>query len=208
MNIWFDSFLGRKYRIRDASCELQRQRIAYKPSPVRNHRPTYSFFSHPHFLSPSSTRNHVWYIAYPPLAPSETFDNTGKPYSVSKIINAGSSLNIKAYTAYSPLLLSASFAMLHGISFAPITATLTHALLYHHKRIWIQACGLLFEPPDINAHLMSFYNEVPNWWYLITFGSCASPYPHLSNASMLALGVATIQYVAHGCLYGPSFLPL
>jgi len=105
------------------------------------------------------------------MVSSHSFDNTGKQYNVSNIINADSSFNLEAYSAYSPLFLSVSFAMAYGLSFASITATLTHTYLYYRKQIWTQARRSLSEQPDIHARLMSVYKEVPDWWYLTIFGS-------------------------------------
>ena len=102
---------------------------------------------------------------------SHSFDNTGNIYNVSQIINDDSSFNLEAYKAYSPLFLSASFAVSYGLSFAAITATLTHTFVYHRKQIYIQSRRSLSEQPDIHARLMSVYKEVPNWWYLMILGS-------------------------------------
>jgi hypothetical protein len=113
----------------------------------------------------------VWYSAYLPMVSSHSFDNMGKQYNVTQIINPDSSFNIEAYKAYSPLFLSASFAIAYGLSFASITATLTHTFLYYRKQIWTQARRSLSEQPDIHARLMSVYKEVPDWWYLSIFGS-------------------------------------
>jgi hypothetical protein len=107
---------------------------------------------------------------------SQSFDNTGKPYNLSKVINADSSFNVEAYRAYSPLFLPTSFAISYGLEFASITATLTHTFLYYRKHLVIHARRSLSEQPDIHARLMSVYKEVPDWWYLTIFGSCAKSY--------------------------------
>ena len=107
---------------------------------------------------------------------SQSFDNTGKPYNVSKVINADSSFNLEAYRAYSPLFLPASFAISYGLNFAAITATLVHTFLYYHKNIVIHARRSLSERPDIHARLMSVYKEVPDWWYLTILGLLARSY--------------------------------
>lgn len=107
-----------------------------------------------------------------PLVSSHSFDNTGASYNVSRIINADASFNLEAYQAYSPLFISASFAMSYGLSFASITATLTHIFLYYRKQIWTQARRSLSEQPDIHARLMSAYKEVPDWWYISIFCAC------------------------------------
>jgi len=123
------------------------------------------------FLTISSQYTNVWNSAYLPLVSSHSFDNTGAVYNVSKIINADSSFNVESYKAYSPLFISASFAVAYGLSFASITATLTHTFLYYRKQIYIQARRSLSEQPDIHARLMSVYKEVPDWWYLVIFSS-------------------------------------
>ena len=100
------------------------------------------------------------------MVASGSFDNTGSPYNVTAIINDDSTFNLEAYQAYSPLFISATFALSYGLSFASITSALTHTLLYYRKQIWNQARRSLSEQPDIHARLMSVYKGVPEWWYL------------------------------------------
>lgn len=133
------------------------------------------------FITPILYYTNVWYTAHLPLVSSHSFDNTGKTYNVSRIINDDSSFNLEAYRAYSPLFLSASFAVSYGLSFASITATLTHTFLYYRKQVWIQARRSLSEQPDIHARLMAVYKEVPDWWYLTIF------------VSMFVFGVVSIE---------------
>ena len=91
------------------------------------------------------------------------------------IINADSTFNEVEYKAYSPLFLSTTFAISYGLSFASITATLTHAFLYFRKQIYTQARRAMNEQPDIHARLMSRYPQVPEWWYATIFGEeCCS----------------------------------
>lgn len=61
--------------------------------------------------------------------------------------------------------------MSYAMSFASITATLVHALLYFRKQIWVQARRSLHEQPDVHARLMSRYKQVPEWWYISIFGA-------------------------------------
>ena len=82
------------------------------------------------------------------MVDSSSFDNTGNPYNVTRIINADLSLNEAEYKKYSPLFLPAAFAISYGLSFASITATLTHCFLYYRKQIWVQARRSLSEQPD------------------------------------------------------------
>jgi len=64
-----------------------------------------------------------------------------------------------------------SFAIAYGLSFASITATLTHALLFYREQLWVHARRSLSDQPDIHARLMSVYKQVPDWWYISMFGS-------------------------------------
>lgn len=100
-----------------------------------------------------------------------SFDNTGAPYDVTRIINPNLRVNTESYRFYSPLFLSTTFAVAYGLSFASITATVTHAFLYFRKQLWIQAKRSLNEQPDIHARLMSRYPQVPEWWYGVVFGA-------------------------------------
>ncbi|KAH9955686.1 small oligopeptide transporter [Russula dissimulans] len=133
------------------------------------------------FLVPILYYSNVWYSAYLPLVSSGAFDNQGHRFNVTKIINSDASFNLEAYKAYSPLILSMSFAMAYGLSFASITATLAHTFLYYRKQIWIQARRSLSEQPDIHARLMSVYKEVPDWWYISIF------------LSMFTFGIVAIE---------------
>jgi len=103
------------------------------------------------------------------MVSSQSFDNTGSPYNVSRIINDDATFNIDAYEAYSPLFISVTFAISYGLAFAAVTSTITHTFIYYRKQILNQARRSLAEQPDIHARLMSVYKEVPNWWYLTIF---------------------------------------
>lgn len=73
-------------------------------------------------LTPILYYTNTWYAKYMPMSSRGSFDNTGKTYDVSKIINLGdSSLNLFKYQGYSPLFLSTTFAISYGLSFASIT---------------------------------------------------------------------------------------
>ncbi|KAF8505092.1 OPT oligopeptide transporter [Gautieria morchelliformis] len=110
-----------------------------------------------------------FYTGYLPISSRTSYDNTGAAYNVTAILNPDLTLNLEQYKAYSPLFLSATFALSYGLSFASITATLVHAFLYFRKQIWVQARRSLHEQPDIHARLMSRYKQVPEWWYIVIF---------------------------------------
>ncbi|KAF8263219.1 OPT oligopeptide transporter [Lactarius quietus] len=121
------------------------------------------------FLVPILYYTNTWYSAFLPMVSSQSFDNTGSPYNVSRIINDDATFNLDAYEAYSPLFISVTFAVTYGLAFASITATLTHTFIYYRKQILNHARRSLVEQPDIHARLMSVYKEVPDRWYLAIF---------------------------------------
>ncbi|KAL6301879.1 OPT oligopeptide transporter [Sparassis latifolia] len=118
-------------------------------------------------LTPIFYYTNTWYAKYLPISSRTSFDNTGASYNVTRIINPDSTLNEEMYKAYSPLFLSTTFAMSYGLSFASITSTIVHTLLYFRKQIWVQSRRSLSEQPDIHARLMSRYTPVPEWWYSV-----------------------------------------
>jgi OPT family small oligopeptide transporter len=121
------------------------------------------------FLTPLLYYTNTWNSKYMPISSRKSYDNRGKTYNVTKILNPDSTFNEEAYKAYSPLYLSTTFAISYGLSFASITATITHAFLYFRKQIWAQSRKSISEQPDIHARLMAKYKQVPDWWYAIIF---------------------------------------
>ena len=103
------------------------------------------------------------------MVSSQSFDNTGSPYNVSRILNDDATFNLDAYEAYSPLFMPISLALAYGFEFASITSILIHIFIHYRKQIWYQARHSLAEQRDIHARLMSVYKAVPDWWYLIIF---------------------------------------
>nr|GAT55049.1 OPT oligopeptide transporter [Mycena chlorophos] len=132
-------------------------------------------------LTPAIYFTNTWYSKYMPISSGGSFDNTGASYNVSRILTPENLFDEKMYESYSPLFLSTTFAISYGLSFASITATITHAFLFFRKQIWTQARRSMHEQPDIHARLMSVYPQVPEWWYAIIF------------VSMFVFGVVAIE---------------
>ncbi|KAF7291148.1 OPT oligopeptide transporter [Mycena indigotica] len=120
-------------------------------------------------LTPALYFSNTWYAKYMPISTGGSFDNTGHSYNVSRILTADKVFDEEKYKAYSPIFLSTTFAISYGLSFASITATITHAFLFFRKQIWTQARRAMHEQPDIHARLMAVYPQVPEWWYAIIF---------------------------------------
>jgi hypothetical protein len=70
----------------------------------------------------------TWYAKYMPISSGGSFDNRGKTYKVANILTDDKVFDEAKYKAYSPIFLSTTFAISYGLSFASITATITHAL--------------------------------------------------------------------------------
>ncbi|SPQ22322.1 ba9f9298-0c3e-4ebf-8cd9-b40bdfe8c54c [Thermothielavioides terrestris] len=122
----------------------------------------------------------AWYSQYLPMSDSNTYDNTGRQYNVSRILSADYTLDVEAYNNYSPLFLSTTFAISYGLSFAAITSLIVYTYLHHGKTIWRQYKSSTTEKPDIHMKLMRRYKEAPTWWYMSLF------------VVMLAIGFVTV----------------
>ncbi|KAI4871197.1 small oligopeptide transporter [Hypoxylon rubiginosum] len=105
------------------------------------------------------------YADYLPIVTSQTYDNTQKAYTVSKILGDSFTLDVEKYHQYSPLFLSPTLALNYGLSFAALTAALVHVGLFHGKEIWYRLKTARNQEPDIHLKLMKKYVEAPEWWY-------------------------------------------
>lgn len=69
-----------------------------------------------------------------PLISSHTFDSLGNTYNISRVLNSKTfDLDQEGYDNYSKLYLSVFFAFSYGLSFATLTATISHVALFHGK---------------------------------------------------------------------------
>ncbi len=57
------------------------------------------------FLASAIHYSGAWYSQYLPMSDSNTYDNTGNQYDVSRILTADYTLDVEAYNKYSPLFL-------------------------------------------------------------------------------------------------------
>ncbi|XP_062168458.1 oligopeptide transporter 1 [Alnus glutinosa] len=106
-----------------------------------------------------------------PLFSSHTFDSDGQRYNLTRILNQKTfDIDYAAYNSYSKLYLSIFFALTYGLSFATLTATISHVALYNGKTIWqlwkrttVAAKDHL---SDVHTRLMKKnYEQVPQWWF-------------------------------------------
>lgn len=127
------------------------------------------FFVFYWIITPILYYTNTWESEYMPMSSIHAFDNTGMYYNHTRIIDTDGKLDVEAYRNYSPLYLSTTFVVSYALSFMAITSTITHALIYFWKPIRIQMHRSMREQPDVHARLMSYYPQVPEWYYLCIF---------------------------------------
>ncbi|OIW16405.1 hypothetical protein TanjilG_19121 [Lupinus angustifolius] len=116
--------------------------------------------------------NNTYYAKKFPLISARTFDSTGARYNVTRILNTKTfDIDMGSYNNYSKLHLSIIFALEYGLSFATLTATLSHVALFHGKTIWQlwkkTTSAVKGELGDVHTRIMKRnYEQVPEWWYV------------------------------------------
>ncbi|KAF1877853.1 hypothetical protein Lal_00038162, partial [Lupinus albus] len=119
--------------------------------------------------------NNIYEAKKFPFISSNTFDNTGARYNVTRILNDKNfDINMDSYNNYSKLHLSVIFALNYGLSFATLTATLSHVALFHGKNIWslwkktTSTAKKGNDEGDVHTRIMKKnYEQVPEWWFMI-----------------------------------------
>lgn len=133
----------------------------------------------------------TYHTAYLPINSNLPFDNTGRRYNVSAILDARGIFDGAKYQAYSPPFLSAAKVCTYTGFFAMYTATITYGALYHWREMGVAFGGLfasvrrlfarIFRSKhhtpadmdtgtgglDVHNRLMGAYPEVPEWWYTV-----------------------------------------
>ncbi|KAI0963130.1 hypothetical protein AcW1_000298 [Taiwanofungus camphoratus] len=150
----------------------------------------------------------AFFSKFMPISSTGSYDNTGMPYNVSAIITNGI-FDEEKYKAYSPLYISATFAISYGVQFAAFTAVIVHTFLWYRHDIIRQLRRTLKDERDVHARLMMAYPETPWWWYAVLgvvsliFGIIAIEiYPTELPvwALFLAIGVACLFMVPVGMI--------
>ncbi|KAF5189935.1 Oligopeptide transporter [Thalictrum thalictroides] len=105
-----------------------------------------------------------------PIFSSHVFDNNGKVYNISRILNEQTfDFDQAGYDNYSKVHLSIFFVLNYGMSFAALTATVSHVVLFHGSSIlkmWNQTRETVrVQAGDVHGRLMKNYEAVPQWWF-------------------------------------------
>ena len=83
-----------------------------------------------------------------PILSSAVFDDTGKPYDVSKILTPDFLFDKEAYEKYSRVYLPITYVLAYAVQFAGLSALVTHTACWHGRDIWKQSKKSLEEDKD------------------------------------------------------------
>ncbi|KAF9624539.1 hypothetical protein IFM89_011713 [Coptis chinensis] len=130
----------------------------------------FGFFLISYVLVPASYWTNSFDSKKFPLFSSHLFDTTGKTYNLSRILDEETfGFNQVGYDAYSKVHLSIFFLFSYCLSFAALSATISHVAFFHGGSIWKswkQTRTMAHDqPPDVHARLMRRYEQVPQWWF-------------------------------------------
>lgn len=113
--------------------------------------------------------NGFWFSDYMPVQSSQSYDNTGQPYDVSRILDENSSFDEEKYHAYSPLYMPVQYVVAYGLAFASISSIVVHVILYHSREIKAQFELARNQEDDSHMRMMKKYRDADDWWYLVLF---------------------------------------
>lgn len=102
-----------------------------------------------------------------PIFSDDLFTSTGQKYNITAIIDSNFHIDLQAYEREGHLYLSTFFAMTYAFSFACLTATIIHVLLFHGRDLWLLSKSAFKEKKmDVHTKLMQKYKQVPEWWFI------------------------------------------
>lgn len=106
--------------------------LVFPPSAIISTLVGFCLFAY--IINPTVYFSNIYQAKKFPFISSRNFDSNGQRYNLSRVLNEKTfSLDIDGYNSYSKLYLSAFFAFSYGLSFATLTATISHVLLFHGK---------------------------------------------------------------------------
>ncbi|CAK3968482.1 small oligopeptide transporter [Lecanosticta acicola] len=159
----------------------------------------------------------TWYAEYLPISQNGITDNQGHTYNISRILTPEHTVDPSAYEGYSPLFLSTSFALTYGVSFATISAIVSHTYLFHGPEIWRRWKAAKGELDDIHMKLVRKYKLVPDWWYLVLLlvmigfafaSACAYPTEMKASSMVLALVISFVWLIPIGIIQAMTNIQL
>ena len=90
-----------------------------------------------------------------PILSSAVFDNTGKPYDVTKVLTPDFLFDEEAYHKYSPVYLPITYVLSYAVQFASLSALVSHTICWHGRDIWNQTkLSFMTEDTSFKAEYM------------------------------------------------------
>ena len=80
-----------------------------------------------------------------PIISAAVFDDSGKPYDVSRILTPDYHFDQKAYSKYSKVYLPVTYVLSYAVQFASLSALVSHTVCWHGRDIWQQSKKSLAE---------------------------------------------------------------
>ncbi|KAL0301051.1 UNVERIFIED_CONTAM: Oligopeptide transporter 1 [Sesamum radiatum] len=146
------------------------------------------FFLVMYVMLPLTYFNNVFDAKKFPIFSPHTFDQHGKSYNISRVLNHKTfNLDMAGYEGYSKLYLSVFFAFTYGLGFASLSATITHVAL-HHGKFW----------QTTSTPVVGAYNGLRNGFLLhSTHRHNTSHHKHGSSSNSSYLSVAQSVFLSN-----------
>ncbi|VFQ93476.1 unnamed protein product [Cuscuta campestris] len=101
-----------------------------------------------------------------PIFSDGLFNSGGEQYNISAIVDRDFHIDLDAYDREGRLYISTVFAVSYAFSFACLTATIVHVILFHGRDIWqLSTSAFQNKKMDVHTKLMRRYKQVPEWWF-------------------------------------------
>lgn len=120
-------------------------------------------------VTPILHYSNVWYGRYLPMSDLNSYDRFQKIFDSQRVLSDTNVFDEAKYREYSPLFLPTTFAVGYAMSFASISSTIVHTILFHGREIVYYWRNSRNEPDDVHMRLMKRYKEAPDWWFAVLF---------------------------------------
>lgn len=118
-------------------------------------------------------KNAFW-SAFMPINSNGAFDNQGKSYNVTSVLNSNNDLDIDKYKTYGPPYYAIANLFVTGGNFVYYTFSVVYVFVRYWKPLKKAFGGMIVNTikrrsiytgfEDGNARMMRKYKEVPEWW--------------------------------------------
>ncbi|KAI3502831.1 hypothetical protein L1887_31175 [Cichorium endivia] len=111
-----------------------------------------------------------WFNVYDakrfPIFSDDLFTFSGQSYNTSAIVDANFHFDSDGYEQEGQIYLSIFLTMTYAFSFACLSATVVHVIVFHGRELsQLSNSAFQEEKLDVHSRLMRRYNHVPEWWF-------------------------------------------